>query len=87
MSATDIWLEHNPRRRWRKDSKAARGDIFAPPATAVPVKCNHCGLSYSSADMVWGTKEGVRTAGPIWWCPTKLCDGAGFGYDVFEVKP
>lgn len=80
------WLEHNPRRKWDRNSKRAKRDTFGPPAEAVEVYCLHCGLEYSSDDMIWGTKEGVHSLTPLWWCATPWCDGAGFGKDLFPVK-
>ena len=79
------WLEHDPAVAFDPSGEEARSDAMRPPDLAVQSKCLHCGKVFSSSSMIWGTKEGVRALGPIWWCPTPLCDGAGFGYDIFPV--
>jgi len=80
------WLEHNPLINWDKNSKEAREDSFAPPEKPTQSRCIHCDEEFTTDKMIWGTKVGVRAVGPVWWCPTPRCDGAGFGFDVFQVE-
>ncbi len=58
-------------------SREAAEDPFSPPEEPVQVQCLHCGLEYSSSEIVW--RDG------FWRCPTPGCGGAGFTFDIFPV--
>lgn len=62
-------------------SKAAQRDQFRPKG-ARQVKCNHCGQTYAENEAVWGKRRGY---GPLWWCKTPNCTGAGIGWDIFPT--
>lgn len=76
----------------------SKGDDFAPPKTPVQVECLHCGEKYSSSEMrleyrpimqhptIQAFGEIVQGLSPLWWCKNALCDGAGFGFDIHEVR-
>lgn len=70
------------------NSKQARRDQFKPPETPVFVRCLHCGEQYMSDKMFFGTKAEIMTwkGAPLWFCPTEYCDGAGYGFDIKDVK-
>lgn len=72
-------------------------DTFKPPAEPRMVKCLHCGQTYSSDEMRWEYRLHFQAAAveewkrddafdlePLWWCKTKNCDGAGYGFDIHE---
>ena len=80
------WLKHDPAVVYDPASQEAQSDQFRPPTQPVDASCRHCGVSFRSDAMIWGAKEGCRSVGPIWWCPTPLCDGGGFGFDIFPTK-
>lgn len=79
-------LVHDPNKKWDAESDQAKSDSFHPPEPSRRVKCQHCGKQFQSSEMFWGTKAEVRTYGPIWWCPTPKCDGAGYGFDIFDAE-
>lgn len=62
-------------------------DPFRPPAIPTEVFCLHCQQEYESYLIEWReeTVEGKRTG--FWCCPTRGCDGKGFGFDIFPVDP
>lgn len=65
-------------------------DWDRPPDEPTPVRCERCGMEYSSADMVWWVDEdcppdAFQMSG--WMCPTPDCDGMGFGDDVRPTDP
>jgi len=65
-------------------------DLDKPPAQPTPVRCEHCGREYSSADMVWWVDEDAEPEEYVesgWRCPTPGCDGMGFGRDVRPTDP
>lgn len=75
-----------------------RADPFPPPKEPVLAQCLHCGKRYWTDKMRWEyrlvfqhsavreLKESDKAPRPLWWCATEQCDGAGFGYDIHEVK-
>ena len=71
----------NPTARTKRcRRRRCSGDPFGPPAGVVLVECLHCERRFRSSEMVQA--EG------LWWCKHyPACDGAGFGFDIFEVHP
>jgi hypothetical protein len=67
--------------QWPDLPKEAMDDPFCPPAEPVQVECIHCGMRYTSDQIVW-IKSGDQG---FWRCPVEGCDGAGFGFDIFPV--
>lgn len=57
-------------------------DPFRPPTVPAQVLCLHCGESYLSSEMVCENRFGQA----LWWCKTPGCSGAGFGFDIHQVK-
>jgi hypothetical protein len=65
-------------------------DFDKPPQHPTPVRCERCGRTYSSADMVWWVDEDAEPDAFIdsgWRCPTEDCTGMGFGRDVRPTDP
>ena len=54
----------------------ALDDPFKPPDKPRMVLCLHCDQTYLSSLMKW--------RGGLWRCGTPGCDGAGYGFDVFD---
>ena len=54
----------------------ALDDPFKPPDKPRMVRCLHCDQTYLSSLMKW--------RGGLWRCGTPGCDGAGYGFDVFD---
>ena len=60
-------------------------DPFAPPQSPVIVRCLYCRSTYSSSEM----RCEVRACAPgeaFWYCKNAGCEGAGYGYDIFDTK-
>src|SRR5215217_2835944 len=60
-------------------------DPFAPPQSPVIVRCLYCRGTYSSTEM----KFEVRACAPgeaFWYCRNAGCEGAGYGYDIFDTE-
>jgi hypothetical protein len=63
-------------------------DPFGPPAISTIVHCIHCGEEYDSYRIEWRIErdpDGKEHG--FWCCPMPLCDGKGFGFDIFPVDP
>lgn len=57
-------------------------DPFSPdPTSHRMMKCLHCGETYEEMKVSWELRHGEW----LWWCPTKDCDGAGVGFDIFDA--
>ena len=54
----------------------ALDDPFKPPERPRMVRCLHCDQTYLSSLMKW--------QGGLWRCGIPGCDGAGYGFDVFD---
>lgn len=54
----------------------ALDDPFKPPERPRMVRCLHCDQTYTSSLMKW--------RGGLWRCGIPGCDGAGYGFDVFD---
>lgn len=80
------WLTHDPSVTWDPTSDEAKMDPYCPPKKPVLARCDHCRMTYKTDRMIWGTKAGMRSIAPLWWCPTDGCDGAGYGFDVHKVE-
>jgi hypothetical protein len=60
-------------------------DPFAPPQSPVIVRCLYCRSTYSSSEM----RCEVRACAPgdsFWYCKNAGCEGAGYGYDIFDSQ-
>lgn len=56
-------------------------DGFGPPNPPREVKCLHCGSKYMSDKMLYEERDGME----LWWCAVLSCDGAGYGFDIFDA--
>ena len=57
-------------------------DPFRPPSSQVLVRCLHCDQVYPSSEMVYEERFGQA----LWWCKTPGCSGAGYGFDIHQVR-
>ena len=58
-----------------------------PPEHPVKVTCMHCGKSYMSDKIYWIDDLQSIIPGGGWVCPTQVCEGAGFKYDIWPDEP
>ena len=57
-------------------------DPFRAPAVVRPVRCEHCGEVYSSAEIKWSSVD------EIWVCKNyERCGGRGYGFDIEDALP
>lgn len=65
-------------------------DEFAPRLGGTrTLACHHCGETCSEAEVVWEQRGDTALAdliGPLWYCPTRGCCGAGVGFDLHPIE-
>ncbi len=60
-------------------------DQMAPPEEDIEVECLHCGQRYCAHEMRYERRP-EYSRDVLWWCKNPLCNGAGFDWDIFDVR-
>lgn len=83
----DLCISENVEMNMKKDAEeqdqTGKDDMFKPPRQSRLVRCLHCEDTYQSKEMVFEKRGGWLK---LWHCKNKDCSGAGYGFDIHDVR-